>query len=76
MLDLLNMKETKKYKGYSLTFYLETFYETDYLFVLGYEEKENIYLQELVQTYNHNGIIDEEDVPIVEEKLQQIGGYA
>ena len=74
MLDLLNMKETKKYKGYSLTFYLETFYETDYLFVLGYEEKENIYLQELVQTYNHNGIIDEEDVPIVEKKLQQIGG--
>ena len=74
MLDLLNMKETKKYKGYSLTFYLETFYETDYLFVLGYEEKENILLQELVQTYNHNGIIDEEDIPIVEKKLQQIGG--
>ena len=74
MLDLLNMKETKEYKGYSLTFYLETFYETDYLFVLGYEEKERIFLQELVQTYNHNGIINEEDVPNVKEKLQKIGG--
>ena len=36
--ELLNMKQTKELQGYSLTFYLETFYETPYLFVLGYKD--------------------------------------
>ncbi|RLL42673.1 sensor histidine kinase [Oceanobacillus piezotolerans] len=74
MHDLLTMKETKEYKGFSLAFYLETFYVTDYLFVLGYEAEGAILLDELVQTYNQNGGIAKQDVPEMNNKLQQVGG--
>lgn len=74
MHDLLLMKENKAYKGYELTFYLETFYATDYLFVLGHEPKEGILLNELIQTYNVNGKIQSQDISVVDERLTEVEG--
>ncbi|WP_339226077.1 HAMP domain-containing sensor histidine kinase [Oceanobacillus sp. FSL K6-2867] len=74
MQDLLLMKENESYKGYELTFYLETYYETDYLFILGHKPESGILLDELVKAHNENGIIANQDVAAVNEKLLEIGG--
>ena len=74
MHDLLLMKENESYKGYELTVYLETFYETDYLFVLGHEPESGISLDELVETYNDNGMIAKQDTAAVNEKLLEVEG--
>lgn len=74
MHDLLLMKENESYKGYELTFYLETFYETDYLFVLGHETEAGLLLDELVGAYNENGMIAKQDVSAVNEKLLEVEG--
>ncbi|MBM7679440.1 sensor histidine kinase [Gracilibacillus alcaliphilus] len=74
MIDLLQINETKQYNTYSLNVYLETFYEENYLFVLGYEDQGQLLMSELVEHYNTNGQIDPSAITEVEAALQQAGG--
>lgn len=71
-LDLLEMKEKMEYNGYSLLFYLETFHEEDYLYILGYESEGHILLQNLVETYKEHGVIPHQSMADVNEKLQEV----
>lgn len=73
-LDLLKMRDTNHYDGYSLAFYLETIYEDDYLIVLGYEDRGKVLLSELLEKYNTNGKVTDGDRLAVEEKVEQDAG--
>src|SRR5690606_37909707 len=68
-LELLEMKEKSEYKGYALIFFLETFYEEDFLFILGYESDGLRFLHEIVDTYKQDGVIAESEIIELEEKL-------
>jgi signal transduction histidine kinase len=72
--DLREMQETEELQGYSLTFYLETFYETPYLFVLGHFDEEKNFLETLAQDYGKKGLIAEQHLAEVESKLKNING--
>ncbi|WP_068677310.1 sensor histidine kinase KdpD [Oceanobacillus sp. Castelsardo] len=72
--DLLKMKQTEQLNGYRLELYLETFYQDNYLFVLGYEDQANLVLNHIVQNYNVDGAITKGNIPLVEEKLKEIDG--
>lgn len=71
---LENMKETKQLQDYSLAFYLETFYETPYLFILGYHDEEFLFLKQLVEDFGTSGTIVEKDLPKVEALLTNQNG--
>ncbi len=73
-IDLLNMQQTNELQGYSLTFYFETFYETPYLFVLGYKDSARTMLSQLVQGYGQNGLIANVNQQEIEEKLRAVQG--
>jgi signal transduction histidine kinase len=72
--ELREMQETEELQGYSLTFYLETFYETPYLFVLGHFNQEKNFLETLAQDYGHKGLIADQYLADVEKKLKNING--
>lgn len=72
--DLLKMQQTEELDGYKLEFYLETFYQDNYLFVLGYEDQASLVLNQLVQNYNEEGAVLKRKIPLVEEKLKEIDG--
>ncbi|MEH7235633.1 sensor histidine kinase [Bacillus sp. JJ1562] len=72
--DLKNIKETKQLQNFSLAFYLETFYETPYLFVLGYQDAANLLLNEIVKEYGASGAIGEADRPKFENFLEKQNG--
>ncbi|MFS0674021.1 sensor histidine kinase [Ornithinibacillus sp. 179-J 7C1 HS] len=67
--DLITMKQSEVINGYSLAFYLETFYESNYLFILGYEDSGNQLLETIVQDYSENGLIPSHYMPEVAELL-------
>lgn len=72
--DLITMKQTKEINGYSLAFYLETFYEENYLFLLGYEDFGNHLLQTIREDYGENGQISDSHIPEVERILNDSNG--
>jgi len=72
--QLLQMQETNELQGYSLTFYLETFYESPFLFVLGHYDHERPFLQKLVQDYGQKTGIGAQHLAEVERKLERIEG--
>ncbi|MBY0095656.1 sensor histidine kinase [Mesobacillus maritimus] len=72
--ELLEMQETEELQDYSLTFYLETFYETPYLFVLGHFDQEKNFLETLAQDYGQKGLIADQHLAEVESKLKNING--
>ncbi|WP_449538964.1 sensor histidine kinase [Ferdinandcohnia sp. Marseille-Q9671] len=73
--ELKNMKETNQIQGYSLAFYLETFYEAPYLFILGYHDGANALLKQIIDRYGNDGIIAESNLSTVEEMLKNQNGY-
>ncbi|MBC5637742.1 HAMP domain-containing histidine kinase [Ornithinibacillus sp. BX22] len=72
--NLITMKQTKEINGYSLAFYLETFYENNYLFLLGYEDFGNHLLQTILEDYGENGQIPDSHIPEVERILSESNG--
>ncbi|MGN7298618.1 hypothetical protein [Ferdinandcohnia sp. SAFN-114] len=72
--ELEIMKETKQLQDFSLAFYLETFYEVPYLFVLGYQDQAHLLLKQIVGEYGESGIIDEADQLKVENLLKKQKG--
>ena len=72
--ELREMQETEELQDYSLTFYLETFYETPYLFVLGHVDQEKHFLETLAQDYGQKGLIADQHLAEVESKLKNING--
>jgi len=72
--ELEMMKETKQLQDFSLAFYLETFYEVPYLFVLGYQDQAHLLLKQIVGEYGESGIIDEADQLKVENLLKKQKG--
>ncbi len=72
--ELEMMKETKQLQDFSLAFYLETFYEVPYLFVLGYQDQAHLLLKQIVGKYGESGTIDEADQGEVENLLKKQKG--
>lgn len=72
--QLEEIKQTKELNGYSLYFYLETFYRTPYLFILGYRDQANSALKNIVLHYNQNGTIKKEGEKEVEKILEEVDG--
>ncbi len=72
--ELKDMKDTKQLQDFSLTFYLETFYESPYLFVLGYRDGTNLLLKRIVEEYGASGGIAEADRTKVENLLEKQNG--
>ncbi|GIO27060.1 sensor histidine kinase [Ornithinibacillus bavariensis] len=72
--DLITLKESKELYGYSLVFYLETTYKDNYLFILGYEDRANQLLHQIVQNYGRAGYISDKDVPYVQAILEKNEG--
>jgi len=73
--QLEKMKQTEEINGYTLYFYLETFYKTPYLFILGYQDEDAAAFKHIVQNYNDNGMIRKENLNKVEKKLNELNGY-
>ncbi|WP_099354359.1 sensor histidine kinase [Fredinandcohnia onubensis] len=67
--ELKMMKETKQLQDYSLAFYLETFYEIPYLFVLGYQDQAQLLLKQIVKGYGESGTVADADQGEVEKLL-------
>lgn len=67
--DLLRMQQTKQLQGYSLNYYLETFFETPYLYVMGHKDMAFHLLEGIIQDHSLNGVINNQNVSLVEEKL-------
>ncbi|WP_099364002.1 sensor histidine kinase [Fredinandcohnia onubensis] len=72
--EMKKMKETKQLKGFSLAFYLETFYDEPYLFVLGYQDQAHLLLKQIVEEYGEIGTIAEADQGEVENLLKKQQG--
>lgn len=72
--ELKMMKETKQLQDYSLAFYLETFYEIPYLFVLGYQDQAHLLLKQIVEGYGESGTITDADQSEVESLLKKQKG--
>ena len=72
--DLLIIQQTKQLQGYSLNYYLETFYETPYLFVMGHKDQVFNLLEGIIQDYGSDGVINNQDVSFVEERLEVVMG--
>lgn len=72
--DLEKMKKTKELNGYTLYFYLETFYKEPYLFILGHKDEANRVMNELIDKYHVNGLTKEEDRKDIEQLLANVHG--
>lgn len=72
--ELQQIKETKRLNNYAVVYFLDAYYETPYLFMLGYEDEATTLLNELVEKYNENGSIPEKHQAEIETILKNHGG--
>ena len=72
--DLLNIQQTKEFQEYSIYYYIETLYETPYLFVLGHKDEGKTLLRHLVEEYGKDGVVAKKHLSEVEKELQNING--
>lgn len=69
--ELMVLQESQELNGYSIVYYLETYYEDNYLFLLGYQDRGNQLLQEIVTSYNSEQIISGAELPKLEKLLEK-----
>lgn len=72
--ELMVLQETQQLEGYSVVYYLETFYESNYLFLLGYEDEGSQLLQELTSEYSTEQILSGVELTGLEQLLQNNEG--
>lgn len=72
--DLLRIQQTKQLQGYSLNYYLETFFETPHLFLMGHKDKALILLEGIIQDNGYDGVMNNQDISFIAEKLEAVSG--
>ncbi|WP_010094358.1 sensor histidine kinase [Ornithinibacillus scapharcae] len=72
--ELMVLQESKKLQEYSIVYYLETFYESNYLFLLGYKDRGNQLLQEIVSNYSSEQVLSDTGLTDLEQLLQKNEG--
>ncbi|WP_100403233.1 sensor histidine kinase [Bacillus sp. FJAT-42315] len=72
--DILQIEETKQFHEYTVLAEIDDTYEHPMIYVIGYKDKQQNMLEELVATYSTKGKISKINKEELEKKLSQING--
>lgn len=72
--EILQIEETKQYRGFYIYSQLDNTYDKPYLFLLGFENNYLDMLQKWFITFGENGLINESNESAIEKELASIQG--
>ncbi|WP_186576073.1 sensor histidine kinase [Aquibacillus kalidii] len=76
MEEIMKMEDSKVLGDYQISTLVDSmFYDQPYYYVLGYQDEKQQLLLDLIEKYNENGTIKEEDEPSIGQKIKPFQGY-